>query len=129
MHSPRPIHFQVAYRILRYLKGAPGKCILFKKHNHLQVKVYTDADWAGSKIDRRSTFGYCSFVGSNLVTCRSKKKHVVARSSVETEFRALAHGICKGIWIKRLLKEWKVCQKTPIHVYCDNKAAISISII
>lgn len=74
MHSPRPIHFQVAYRILRYLKGAPGKCILFKKHNHLQVKVYTDADWAGSKIDRRSTSGYCSFVGSNLVTCRIKKK-------------------------------------------------------
>ena len=74
MHSPGPEHFDAAYRILKYLKGTPGKGLLFEKHGHLQVEVYTDADWAGSVIDRRSTSGYCTFVGGNLVTWRSKKQ-------------------------------------------------------
>jgi hypothetical protein len=49
-----------------------------------------DADYAGSIVDRRLTFGYCTFVGGNLVTWRSKKQNVVARSSSEAEFRAMA---------------------------------------
>ena len=61
---------QFVYRILTYLRVTSGKekGILFKKHDHLNVEVYTDADWAGSTIDRRSISGYCSFVGGNLVT-------------------------------------------------------------
>ncbi|XP_024023217.1 uncharacterized protein LOC112092135 [Morus notabilis] len=53
---------------------------------HLQIEVYTDADWAGSSTDRRSTSGYCTFVGGNLVTWRNKKQNVVARSSAEAEW-------------------------------------------
>ena len=62
-----------------------------------------------------------------MVTWRSKKQSVVARSSAEAEFRALAHGICEGIWIKRILEELKFAQIMPIRIYCDNKAAISIA--
>ena len=68
MHSPGSEHFETAYRILKYLKGLPGKGLLFEKNSHLQVEVYTDADWAGSLIDRLSTSGYYTFVGGNLVT-------------------------------------------------------------
>lgn len=68
MHSPGSQHFDAVYRILRYLKGTPGKGLIFKKYGHLQVEAYTDADWAGNVIDRRSTSGYCTFVGGNLVT-------------------------------------------------------------
>ncbi|GMP41435.1 hypothetical protein CsSME_00011533 [Camellia sinensis var. sinensis] len=127
MHSPGAEHFEAVYKILRYLKGTPGRGLLFKKHGHLQVEVYTDADWAGSVTDRRSTSGYCSFVGGNLVTWRSKKQNVVARSSAEAEFRAVAHGICEVMWIKRILEELKLSHPTPMKVYCDNKAAISIA--
>ncbi|WKA10696.1 hypothetical protein VitviT2T_028256 [Vitis vinifera] len=75
-------------RILRYLKNAPGKGILFAKNvDHQSIEVYTDADWAGAVDDRRSTSGYFTFVGGNLVTWKSKKQNVVARSSVEAEFR------------------------------------------
>ncbi|KAL6347733.1 hypothetical protein AAG906_026262 [Vitis piasezkii] len=73
MHDPREPHLQAAYRVLHYLKGNPGKRILFKKNNTLALEAYTDADYAGSLVDRRSTTGYCTFLGGNLVTWRSKK--------------------------------------------------------
>ena len=127
MHSPGPEHFEAIHRILRYLKGTPGKGIFFKARGHLQVEAYTDADWAGCITDRRSTSGYCTYVGGNLVTWRSKKQNVVARSSAEAEFRAVAQGICEVIWIRRILQELKVSEVLPMKLYCDNKAAISIA--
>ncbi|RVW87752.1 Retrovirus-related Pol polyprotein from transposon RE1 [Vitis vinifera] len=104
-----------------------SKGLLFKSRGHLQIETYTDADWAGSIVDRRFTFGYCSFVGGNLVTWRSKKQNVVARSSAEAEFRAVAHGICEIMWIRRLLEELKMTGSSPMKLYCDNKAAISVA--
>ncbi|XP_062028861.1 uncharacterized protein LOC133744845 [Rosa rugosa] len=67
-------HMDAVYRILRYLKMAPGRGLLFEKKEELEVVGYTDADWAGDKTDRRSTSGYFTFVGGNLVTWRSKKQ-------------------------------------------------------
>ena len=51
MHTPGPAHFEAVYRILRYLKGTPGKELLFKPHGHLQIEAYTDVDWAGSIVE------------------------------------------------------------------------------
>ncbi|XP_057749111.1 retrovirus-related Pol polyprotein from transposon RE1 isoform X1 [Arachis stenosperma] len=127
MHSPGQEHMDAVFRILRYLKGSPGKGLLYKKHGHLQVEAYTDADWAGNVMDRRSTSGYCTFVGGNLVSWRSKKQSVVARSSAEAEFRAVAHGICEALWVEKILQELKVSISPPMRLYCDNKSAISIS--
>ena len=68
MHAPRKEHLDAAHRILRYLKSCPGKGLFFKKNNDRRVEVFTDADWAGSVNDRKSTSGYCTFVWGNLVT-------------------------------------------------------------
>ena len=62
--------------------------------------MFTNVDWAGSIIDRKSTSGYCTRLWGNLVTWRSKKQYVVARSSAKAKYRAMAHGICEAIWIK-----------------------------
>ncbi|RVW71357.1 Retrovirus-related Pol polyprotein from transposon RE1 [Vitis vinifera] len=94
MHNPREQYMNAVMRILRYLKNAPGKGILFAKNvDHQSIEVYTDADWAGVVDDRRSTSGYFTFVGGNLVTWKSKKHNVVARSSAEAKFRDMALGL------------------------------------
>ncbi|RVX02081.1 Copia protein [Vitis vinifera] len=103
------------------------KGLFFRKTENCDTEVYSDADWAGNIIDRRSTSGYCSFVWGNLVTWRSKKQSVVARSSAEAEYRALAQGICEGIWIKRVLSELGQTSSSPILMMCDNQATISIA--
>ncbi|KAK2987530.1 hypothetical protein RJ640_030199 [Escallonia rubra] len=61
MHSPHEEHLEAVYRILRYLKSSPGKGLFFRKNEQQNLEAYTDADWAGSITDRKSTSGYCSF--------------------------------------------------------------------
>ncbi|XP_072060358.1 uncharacterized mitochondrial protein AtMg00810-like [Arachis hypogaea] len=68
MHKPQEDHMEAAIRIVRYLKGAPGSGIIFKRNGHLKVEAYTDANWMGNPNDRRSTTGYFTLVGDNLVT-------------------------------------------------------------
>lgn len=74
----------------------------------------------------RSTTWYCTIVGGNLETWRSKKQSVVARSSVEAEFRAMARGVCELLWLRILLRDLKIAYKDPMKLYYDNNAAISI---
>ncbi|GAV84483.1 hypothetical protein CFOL_v3_27927, partial [Cephalotus follicularis] len=127
MHNPRGLHLEAVYQILRYFKSAPGKGILFSRHGHLKFETYTDADWADSKVNRRSTSEYCSFMGGNLVTWRSKKQTVVSRSSAEAKYRARVQGVCELIWLKRLLKDLGIRHEHSMRLYCDNKAVINIA--
>ena len=84
MHDPMEEHLELVYQILRYLKKNSSHGLMFKKGGgDLTMEAYTDVDWARSITDRRSTSGWCTFVGGNLVTWKSKKQSVVARSSVE----------------------------------------------
>ncbi|KAK2974430.1 hypothetical protein RJ640_011327 [Escallonia rubra] len=127
MQNPKDVHLHAVYQILQYLKGSPGRGILFRKGTNMELEAYTDADYAGSLTDRRSTSGYCTFLGGNLVTWRSKKQPIVARSSSEAEFRSMAQGICELLWLKIILKDLKIKLKTPMKLYCDNKSAINIA--
>ncbi|KAD2804205.1 hypothetical protein E3N88_37582 [Mikania micrantha] len=127
MHQPQVSHMEAVWRIIRYLKGTAGHGILFKTNGHLEIQGYTDADWAGSKDNRRSTAGYFTMVGGNLVTWRSKKQKVVALSSAEAEFRGIARGMAEVLWLKKLLTEIGFPPDKAIKVMCDNKAAIQIS--
>ena len=85
---------KVVNRILRYLKTAHGKGLMFRKINRKTIEAYIGLDWAGSVVDRKSTFVYCTFDWGNLVTWRSKK-----RSSVKAKYRAMSLGICEEIWL------------------------------
>ena len=100
MHAPYEEHMNAVYQILKYLKDCPSKGLFFKKNEARNIEGFTDADWIGSIKDRRSTSRYCTLVWGNLVMWRSKKQAVVASSTAEAEFRAVAHGICELIWLK-----------------------------
>ncbi|KAL5857494.1 hypothetical protein ACOSQ3_004952 [Xanthoceras sorbifolium] len=78
-------------------------------------------------VDRRSTFGYCSYVWGNLVTWRSKKQFVVSKSSAEFEFRSMAASICEGILLKRVMAELRMGDQDSVKIMCDNQAAISMA--
>ena len=112
---------------IKYLKKSPGRGLLFKRNEKLLMEVYIDADYAVSIIDRKSTSGYCMFLGGNLVTWRSKKQNVVPRSSAEAEFRAMVQGLCELLWMRIILNDLKVACEEPMILYCDNKSAISIA--
>ena len=126
MGSPCDSHWDAVVRILRYIKSTPGKGLLFEDRGHEQIVGYSDADWAGSASDRRSTSGYCVLVGGNLVSWKSKKQNVVARSSAEAEYRAMAMATCELVWVKQLLKELKFGDVSQMGLVCDNQAALHI---
>ena len=86
MQNSTEDHMESVYRILRYLKRAPGRGLLFLKNEKMVIEGYKDADWAGDLLTRKSTSGYLTFFDGNLVTWRSKKQKVVARSSAEAKF-------------------------------------------
>ncbi|KAK3040310.1 hypothetical protein RJ639_028225 [Escallonia herrerae] len=90
MQNPKDVHLHAVYQMLQYLKGSPGRWFLFRKGTNMELEAYTDVDYAGSLTDKRSTSVYCTFLGGNLVTWRSKKQPVVARSSSEAEFHSMA---------------------------------------
>ncbi|TYK01384.1 Cysteine-rich RLK (RECEPTOR-like protein kinase) 8 [Cucumis melo var. makuwa] len=125
--APYEEHMEAIKRILRYLKTTPGKGLMFRKTDKKTIEEYIDSDWARSVVDRKSTFGYCTFVWGNLVTWRSKKQSVVARSSVEAEYRAMSLGICEEIWLQKVLSNLHQECETPLKLFCDNKAAINIA--
>ena len=127
MSSPTVDNWAAVEHILCYLKGAPGRGILYSNHGHNRVECFTVADWTGSKEDRRSTSGYCVFVGGNLVSWKSKKQEVVSRSSAESEYRAMAQSVCEIMWLHQLLMEVGIKTVVPAKLWCDNQAALHIA--
>ena len=62
----------------------------------------------------------CTFVGGNLISWKSKKQVVVARSSAEAEYRSMAHGVSELLWVRYLLSEIGVKAEESMMLYCDN---------
>ena len=60
-------------RVLVYIKSYPVKEFVYRKYRHVHISEYSDSGYAGDQGDRKSTTDYCTFVGENLMTWRSKK--------------------------------------------------------
>ncbi|KAL0702312.1 hypothetical protein Bca4012_058434 [Brassica carinata] len=127
MQAPKVHHWNMVERIMRYLREAPGQGVWMGCNTSTEIVGYCDADWAGDRVDRRSTTGYCTFIGGNLVTWKSKKQKVVSCSSAEAEYRAMRKLTSELIWIRNLLKDLGIETATPITMHCDNQAAIHIA--
>nr|GEX55053.1 ribonuclease H-like domain-containing protein [Tanacetum cinerariifolium] len=92
-----------------------------------QLSAYTDADWAGCPVTRRFTFGYCVFLGDNLLSCPAKRQVTLSRSSAEAEYRGVANVVAETDWICNLLCELHTPLYTATLVYCDNVSAVYMS--
>ena len=127
MHDPREPHFTALKRIIRYISGTLDHGLqLYASPSHGLI-AYSDADWAGCPTTRRSTSGYCVFLGQNLLSWSSKRQGTISRSSAEAEYRGVANAVAETCWLRNLLRELLYPPLTATLVYCDNVSAVYLS--
>ncbi|GJW39030.1 ribonuclease H-like domain-containing protein [Tanacetum coccineum] len=127
MHDPREPHFAALKRIMRYVQGTLELGLQLYASATTSLVGYTDADWAGCPSTRRSTSGYCVFLGDNLLSWSAKRQHTISRSSAEAEYRGVANVVAETAWIRNLLRELHSPLLTATLVYCDNVSAVYMS--
>ncbi|XP_073120341.1 uncharacterized mitochondrial protein AtMg00240-like [Henckelia pumila] len=87
--SPRPPHLKEVHHLFRYMNRTPGQGIFFPASSPLQLKAFSDADWGSCTDSRKSTTGFCIFLGTALISWKAKKQNTVSWSSAEAEYRAM----------------------------------------
>jgi hypothetical protein len=108
---------------LRYVKQSSKLGLKIRKSDSTLVSAFSDADWAGSINDRRSTGGFAVFFGSNLISWSARKQSTISRSSTEAEYKAIADGTTEIIWVQTLLKELNIFSPKAARLWCDNLEA------
>ncbi|KAK9062643.1 hypothetical protein SSX86_019831 [Deinandra increscens subsp. villosa] len=138
MHSPTEHHWSAVKRILRYLLGTSHLGLLIRQNsgstlhafadtswNHLAA--FSDADWAGCPVDRRSTGGFAIYLGCNLVSWMARKQKTVSRSSTESEYKAIGDAVVEILWLESLMRELGFVSDSPPVLWCDNLGATYLS--
>ena len=123
---PKESHLIAVKRILRYVKGTQNLGLWYGKQTTLDLIGYTDADFAGDKMDRKSTSGTCQFLGGSLVSWSSRKQTSVALSTAEAEYVAAGSCCTQILWMVQTLKDYDL-EFTKVPIMCDNSSAIMIS--
>lgn len=126
--APTKADLRAIKRILRYLKGTMEHGIRFFKQSSLRLTGFCDADWAGCTNTRRSTSGYCIFLGANCISWSSKRQPTVSRSSAEAEYRSLASSAAEITWLTFLLRDIGIQLREPPQLLCDNLSALHMTV-
>ena len=105
MHDPREPHLVALHRVIRYLQGTKHMGLQLLKQQSMKLTAYTDADWAGCPSTRKSTSGFCLYLGDNLISWSAKRQPTVSRSSAEAEYKGVANVVAESCWLCNLLLE------------------------
>ncbi|KAK1411654.1 hypothetical protein QVD17_38211 [Tagetes erecta] len=124
--DPKESHLVAVKRIFRYLKGKPNLGLWYSYEGNFELYSYSDSDFGGCALDRKSTTGGCQFLGPRHVSWQCKKQTNVSVSTAEAEYIAASAGCSQVLWLQNQLLDYGFnFLKTPI--YIDNIAAIYIS--
>ncbi|KAJ9545159.1 hypothetical protein OSB04_024866 [Centaurea solstitialis] len=124
--NPKESHLAAVKRILRYLKGTPELGLWYPTDSSFELISFTDSDYGGCKLDRKSTSGSCQFLGDKLVSWTSKKQNCVSTSTAEAEYVAAASCCSQVLWMKTQLLDYGYKLKR-VPIYCDSESAIAIT--
>ena len=124
--NPSKLHWNALKRIFRYLKGTSHYGIFYESKASNKLIGYADADWAGNISDRKSTSGFCFYVGKGIVSWRSSKQSCVALSTAEAELISLSSAAQEAVWLGKLLKDLGNMDDEAIKIFEDNNSTISL---
>jgi hypothetical protein len=124
--DPKEVHLRAVKRILRYLVYTPKFGLWYPRGSTFDLIGYSDADWAGCKINRKSTSGTCQFLGRSLVSWASKKQNFVALSTAEAVYIAAGHCCAQLLWMRQTLRDYGY-KLTQVPLLCDNESAIRMA--
>ncbi|GKB31756.1 putative ribonuclease H-like domain-containing protein [Tanacetum coccineum] len=123
--TPKVSHLHAVKRIFRYLKGQPKLGLWYPKDSPFDLEAYTDSDYAGASLDRKSTTGGCQFLGSRLISWQCKKQTIVANSTTEAEYVAAASCCGQVLWIQNQMLDYGY-NFMNTKIYIDNESTICI---
>ncbi|KAJ9542154.1 hypothetical protein OSB04_028660 [Centaurea solstitialis] len=123
--NPKESHLAAVKRILQYLKGTPELGLWYPKDSSFELISFTNTDYGGCKLDRKSTSGSCQFLVDKLVSWTSKKQNCVSTSTAEAEYVATTSCCSQVLWMKTQLIDYGYKLKR-VPIYCDSESAIAI---
>ncbi|KAI3666944.1 hypothetical protein L6452_41985 [Arctium lappa] len=123
--KPKESHLIAVKRIFRYIKGIPNLGLWYPKDSGFNLTAYSDSDFAGCNLDRKSTTGGCQLLGGKQVSWTSKKQNSVSTSTTEAEYVAAGRCCAQILWMIKLIDYDLQLSKIPI--YCDNTSVIAIA--
>jgi len=127
MVEPRQVHWVTAKHVLRYLHGTIGYGLRYTVGDGVKLKRFTDLDWAGSAVDRKSTSRCCFSLGSTMVSWFNKKQTSVALSTVEAEYIAACATSKEVVWLQKLLADLSGHELNLIVIFCNNQSCVKLS--
>ena len=120
MVQPTKLFWKVVKHVLRYLRGTSQYGLWYRQVDRVRLEGFTDADWARSPSDRKSTSGGIFNLGSTIVFWYSRKQRLVALSLAEAEYMAASQAACEAIWMQKILVGLFGQRMDPTVIYCDN---------
>ncbi|GJS57534.1 putative ribonuclease H-like domain-containing protein [Tanacetum coccineum] len=123
--TPKSSHLSVVKRIFRYLKGKPKLGLWYPKVSLFNLESYSDSDYAGANLNRKSTTGGCQFLGRRLISWQCKKQTIVATSTTEAEYVAAASCCGQVLWIQNQMLDYGF-NFMNTKIYIDNESTICI---
>ena len=127
MVSPIKLYWKASNHVLRYLRGITQYGFQYIRTKRVKLQGFTDADWAWSLSDRKSTSAGIFSIGSAVVSWYSRKWRSVALSSAEAEYMDSSQEACEAIWMRKSLVGLFGQQMDPTMIYCDNQSCIKLS--